>query len=223
MQVLRANPNIKSFGQRINEGLGAGLDTLQQYQQMAEEQEQQQQKQIRDQKFADEVKRLYDIDVSGLPLEEMSKFALEGFKGQQNAENAGKKLREEKKGEITSLQGALSSVDEMMKIRRKGNLGLGTSFRELARGETSKDVGAYQTLGNSLISFASKIPVRNQKEFEKLTGNISDPYISDKEAEGILTRLKKIINDSMMEYEEEETPSQNVKTEKKPLSAFRKN
>lgn len=73
MQVIRANPNIKSFGQRLNEGIGSGLETLQQYQKMAQEQAKQQ-------RFADEVKKLYGIDVSSMSQEGMEKLATEAYK-----------------------------------------------------------------------------------------------------------------------------------------------
>lgn len=74
MQVLPAVQK-KSFGDRLNEGLGRGLETLQQYQQMA-------QQEAKQKKFADEVKRLYNIDVSGMSPEGMEKFATEAYKQQ---------------------------------------------------------------------------------------------------------------------------------------------
>ncbi len=219
VQIIQENKR-PTFGQQLNEGLGRGLETLQQYQQMAKEQEELQQQQAKQQKFADEVQRLYGIDVSALPLEEMSKFALEGFKGSQKAEETARKFKGEKEEKLIPLEGALSSIDEMINIRKKGNLGLGVGFRSsIGRGETARDKGAYETLGNSLISYATSIPIRNRVEFEKLAGNISDPSISDAEAEGILTKLRKIIEDSTKQYEENEVTT--PKRSKRPdLSSF---
>jgi hypothetical protein len=213
MQVLRANPNQKSFGQRLNEGLGSGIQMLQEYQKMAEENAKQQ-------KFAQQVQDLFGIDLSGMGQEGLERFATEAYKEKEKGNVAAEKLRGEKAEEVKTLQGALSSIDEMMNIRKKGNLGAGVGiWSSLGRGETARDKGAYETLGNSLISFASSIPIRNKVEFEKLAGHISDPSISDAEAEGILTKLRKIIEDSMSQHEIGE-PSSKSKEAKPDLFSF---
>jgi biotin carboxyl carrier protein len=87
MQILKANPNVKSFGQRLNEGIGSGLETLQEYQKMAKEEAKQQ-------KFAKEVERLYAIDVSSMSQEGMEKLATEAYKQNAKFQNQQKLLKE---------------------------------------------------------------------------------------------------------------------------------
>ncbi len=84
-------------------------------------------------------------------------------------------------------------------------------------GETAKHRGEYQTLGNSLISYASNIPIRNRQEFEKLAGHIGDPNITDAEAEGILDGLERIINNSLSGYQQKGSPSENTKNQRTSL------
>lgn len=78
VQIIQENKR-PTFGQQLNEGLGRGLETLQQYQQMA-------QQEAKQQKFADEVQRLYGVDVSSMSPEGMEKFATEAYK-QQSKQN----------------------------------------------------------------------------------------------------------------------------------------
>ena len=143
----------------------------------------------------------------------MDKFnadqALLQMKIDAEEKKAGTKKATEANEKIRPLKGALQIVNKMRAIRKKGNLGIGASAIGLWGGETAKDVGSYQTLGNSLISFASTIPIRNKVEFEKLAGHLSDPNITDKEAEGILNEMETIINNSINQYQigEEETPT----------------
>ena len=89
----------------------------------------------------------------------------------------------------------------MRNLRKKGNLGRASGLAGFFGGETSRDRGSYQTLGNSLISYASNIPIRNRQEFEKLAGHIGDPNITDEESMGILDALERIIQGSLNQYE----------------------
>lgn len=107
------------------------------------------------------------------------------------------KLQGKKAEKIEPLKNAIKSIDEMIQIRGKGKLGFANRFTSLFGGEAARDKGQYQTLGNSLIQFASQIPIRNRQEFEKLAGHISDPNITDAEAEGILNELRNIIGRSL--------------------------
>lgn len=115
-----------------------------------------------------------------------------------------KEARQKQMEKNQPLQGALRRVDEMIKIRKKGNLGLFLHGTKHGRGQAARDKGQYETLGKSLISFATTIPIRNRLEFETLSETIFDPYISDEEAYGILEKMRDIINDSIMNPEDEQ-------------------
>ena len=125
------------------------------------------------------------------------------------------------KGKLENLQGALRRVEAMEDIRSKGNLGRFSGAKtEYAGGlftETAEDYGASQKLGASLISFASSIIIRNQREFEALSRGLLDPTLSDAQAKGILREMKGIIQDSIKEYE---AGGGQEKPKKRPLSDF---
>jgi hypothetical protein len=83
-------------------------------------------------------------------------------------------------------------------------LGRGSSVKGFFGGEAARDRGEYEQLGKSLISYASTIPIRNQKEFDVLSKKLYDPNIPDKEAEGTLDSMIKILNDSISSFGEQQ-------------------
>jgi hypothetical protein len=117
----------------------------------------------------------------------------------KSLELQGKGSKEEAKSaeELGNFENALQTVNQMRKIRKKENLGFGTNLWSKFGGETAKDKGQYEQLGKSLISLASNIPIRNQKEFEAMAHGLMDANISDAEAEGILDAMEKLIQDSI--------------------------
>lgn len=126
------------------------------------------------------------------------KFELEGkLKGSEDLNKKQKDLKEN----LEPLIGAKDALDQMKLLRKKGNLGRGSNVLGFFGGETAKDRGEYETLGNSLIQYATNIPIRNRIEFEKLAGHLSDPDITDSEAEGILNAMERIIDNSMKQYQ----------------------
>lgn len=131
-------------------------------------------------------------------------FQRMAYQNKLQSEQQGEKLRGKQEQELQSklapLIGAKSSIDKMRQLREKGNLGRGSSVFGFFGGDTAKERGEYQTLGNSLIQFASSIPIRNRQEFEKLAGHIGDPSITDSEAEGVLNAMEKLIEDSASQY-----------------------
>ena len=130
----------------------------------------------------------------------------------------------QRQDEISNLQGAMQSVQKMKQLRKKGNLGRGSSFFGYLGGDVATDRGTYETLGNSLIQYATNLKITNKQEFEKLAGHLSDPDVTDDEAKGILNALEKIINDNMMKYQTNKTGGQNQpsmnQTKKPPLASF---
>lgn len=116
--------------------------------------------------------------------------------GKQNEANS--KANRERQVKAGSLQNALQVVNQMRQIRSKNNLGIGSSWSPFS--ETQRDSGEYSQLGKSLIPLAANIPVRNQKEFETYAHDLIDPTITDARAEGILSGIERIINDSLQEF-----------------------
>lgn len=161
------------------------------------------------------IKGLTGSDISGLTgkdreayLEYITKGQLEGKKigfekeleshkhGLKSQETAAK-LAGEKNEKIAPYQNALKTIDRMEFLGAKGGMGRGSSWRAVLGGAQAKDFGEYQQLGKSLISFASTIPIRNEKEFDILSANLFDPTIPDSKRSGILKGMRKIINDAM--------------------------
>jgi len=195
INVHKAPQNQKqTFAQKLNLGVGRGLDQASEMlKEYKKEQELGKQKQA--------ANRL-GIDPDLHPdLQKI--YAGEKFKNQFSQPKEDKE-KAKNEADYSDLQGALGTVDQMRNIRIKGNLGRASSVLGFFGGETAKDRGQYETLGNSLISYASNIPIRNRVEFEKLAGHLSDPSTTDDEADGILEALETIISNSMKKYQPQE-------------------
>ncbi len=227
VQIIEENRK-PSFGQRLSQGVGRGLEMGSQLMQ-AHQQEQKQAQQFQQENQA--VQQLIGKDISGVRDPKMRQAFVEmalqaqqqqqkyDFESQLAETQSGRKTQEEqskilqeKQEKLLPLESALENVQQMKSIRKKGNLGTGTKLWANFGGETAKDKGTYETLGNSLIQFASNIKISNKNEFEKLAGHLSDPEITDKEAEGILNTLEKIITDNMkgLKDEDQETEENKV-------------
>ncbi len=147
-----------------------------------------------------------------------------------SADNEYKKREEDKKAKIKyqenvgPLEGALETVDQMINLGKKGNLGIGTSLRKVFSKEARKDASEYERLGKSLISFASNIPIRNRQEFETLAHDLYDPSINDASRQGILNAMKKIIQNTMKGFvepgQEGGEPESLMSSERPPLESF---
>jgi len=112
------------------------------------------------------------------------------------------KKPQEKPKDLSNLRSGLKTVQAMRQLREKGNLGIGASYSPFGR--TREDAAKYAQLGKSLISLASNIPIRNQKEFETLAHDLYDPNLTDAAAKGILDAMEQIISQGL---EENEGPS----------------
>lgn len=128
---------------------------------------------------------------------------------------------------VSSLQSALETVNVMKDIRKRGNLGFGSSVTGLFSPETRKDRGEYERLGKSLIQYSTNIPIRNKQEFETLAHDLYDPSITDAEAEGILDAMVRIIENAMRPHEKLQggqsqnfAPSRNPSNKKRSLTSF---
>jgi len=220
VQIIDSNQPLSTaekFGQMFS-NLGQGMG-----QAIPQFLMQKQQRKMMEQKAQQEnetLKRLTGMDLSGLdPKMKQKAFELamqakneeEKF-GRENLLKRGKE-EQDKKDKIVPFKEALTTIERMKSIRKKGGLGFFSHAKSIFGGEDAKDRGEYQTLGNSLISYASNIPIRNKSEFEKLAGRISDPDITDAEAEGVLTAMEKIIKGSLSQYSDEESQNQ----EKNPI------
>jgi len=196
----------RSFGTKLSEGLSKGLDRLSdEYSKYQDMQKQQQD--------ADAIEKLTGMKIND---PELRKIAMaESLRGQRASSNS---KEEDRNLKINNLQSALDTINQMRSLRKKDNLGFGASVRGLYNPEAREDIGKYQTLGKSLIPYASMIPIRNQKEFEKLTGKLDDPYITDDEAKGVLDGMEKIISDSLKGYKGNESTQE--MGERPPLTSF---
>jgi hypothetical protein len=201
VDIIKEKPKKPSFINRLGTGLSQGIEQIAaQYQGMQQENQ-----------LNDKIKELTGKDVRGLAPEMKSKFMEQFGQGQLKElnylnklqeKNAGQRSKEvsEAQAEISDFQGALDAISKMEGLRKKGNLGMFNRVQGIYDPQAREDKGAYQTLGNSLISYASSIPIRNKQEFEKLAGHISDPNITDAEASGILQQMRTIITNSMKKH-----------------------
>jgi hypothetical protein len=116
---------------------------------------------------------------------------------------------------LSNLQGGLSTIQRMKQLGETGKLGFLSKYKALFDPGAAQARGEYEQLGKSLISLASTIPIRNQKEFETLSGKLFDPGIRDVEREGILDAMQQIISNSLMAFPELQKPE--IKAQKKEL------
>jgi hypothetical protein len=214
VQVIQSNRQkpVSVAQQLVGGALEGGMSALEKFQGMKRQEQTMQQE--------NEAAKRMGIDLSGIQdpkmRQEFVSSLLQGkqneqqnmFKSQENekqfnreskfkADQLAGKQQQENQEKVIPFQNALESVNKMKQLRSKGNLGRGSAAIGFFGGEIAKDRGEYQTLGNSLIQFASSIPIRNKEEFEQLAGRLSDPSITDDESEGILSALERIIQGSL--------------------------
>lgn len=162
------------------------------------------QMQLQQQKYEYE-RQLKGMDLAGKRQEQQQKMDLE----------ANEKL--------APFQAGLETLQQMRELRNKGNIGFGSSFTGVFNPETRKDRAAYQTLGNSLISLASTIPIRNKSEFETLTGLLNDPSITLDEMDGVLDSLERIITQNMQQFQSGQSEDGQTSHQKKLPKHLAKN
>ena len=222
MTLVYNNPGPKkqSFGQRFNQSLDAGMDILDQHLQGRQEE-------LKTQRENEAIKKLIGEDLSGIRDPKLRQKIVEVSQEAQARKEVEKQKRvNELQGKVAPLAGAVDAINRMREIRKGGNLGRLTNLRVPFSSQTRQDIGEYKTLGNSLISFASTIPIRNRQEFETLTGKLNDPYITDAQAQGVLDAIERIISNSLQQYQADfsqqaSQPKQAPeKKEKRPLTAF---
>ncbi len=143
-----------------------------------------------------EVDKVRSIKASSPKAQSFAKAGEVEYERRQALKKEVNKYREDTK----PLEGALETIAEMRKIGSKGNLGIGSSITSAFNPETRKDVGRYEQLGKSLISYASTIPIRNKLEFETLSHDLFDSSLSDAKREGILAAMEKIVRNSLESY-----------------------
>jgi len=155
---------------------------------------------------------------------EMQKM-LQQEKIQSQKEIEAEKLRGNQQEKIAPLQAGLETIQKMRQISQGNNLGRGSSALGFFGGQTAQDRAMYSQLGKSLISLASNIPIRNQREFETLAHDLYDPSLPDDAREGILQAMEAIIMGNMQQFQNGESINNNpiqssVKNNRPPLSSF---
>lgn len=181
------------------------------------------------------LQRLTGQDFSGIPSEMKKLFIQEMLKQQtsqaREAQNlAGKvnteamKLEAKKQEKLVPLNAGLKKIQRMEEIGSKGNLGFGSGIKSAFSSDIREDRAEYERLGKSLISLASNIPIRNQREFETLAHDLYDPSLTDATRKGILNAMKQIIQDSLEEQQGSTTFASHEelepKKQRRPLSSF---
>lgn len=119
---------------------------------------------------------------------------------------------EERKSKLAPYQAGLKTIAEMRRLGKKGNLGRGSSIKGVFGGETAKDLGKYRQLGKSLIQLAAPLKITNRTEFEEYAKDLSNPFLSDSEREGILEAVESIIRNSMEEHQPNENKILDITT-----------
>ena len=169
--------------------------------------------------------------------EEVNKFR--AYKGDsakpksyaQMAENEFLKRKELKKEtkayeeKIAPYKGALKSLDRMEEIGKNGKLGIGSSYKGIIDPKARKDAGEYTTLAKSLASYITSIPIRNQAEFQAFTKELIDPTLSDDKRAGIISAMKRIIENAVNsniapEGMNQQKPNIQAQQTQPPLTAF---
>lgn len=153
------------------------------------------------------------------------RFAHEMDLEQKKFDNELNKKNTKKEEEILPLRGAMDTLNRMKLLRKKGNLGIGSTYSPFAK--TRKEAGEYEQLGKSLIQYATNIPIRNRLEFETLAEKLYDPTTTDATAEGILNAMERIITNSLQaaggETLQNKLSMESAGTNQRPpLSSFRK-
>ena len=211
--MIQVLPAAKTFGGEFAKALGGGAGKG-----FSESNDTQQR--LKQEKLQEEREN------TKLQLQHQMNKELQQQKYEFESEKAGRKLREEKEANIAPLQGAMDTLNRMKALRKKGNLGIGSTYSLF--GETRKEAGEYEQLGKSLIQYATNIPIRNRIEFETLAENLYDPTTTDAKAEGILNAMERIITNSLQSSGFEGSTSQNKTSngstgnnQRPPLSSFK--
>jgi len=220
VQIIEENKR-PSFMQHIMGGLADNIGP-------AIEKYQQNQNQTQQNKLASQ---LLGFDASSLDPQTRNQMLMESFK-QQGAENIQRnkfanemqKNQEKQLENLVPLQGAMDTLNRMKLLRKKGNLGIGSTYSPFE--ETRKQAGEYEQLGKSLIQYSTNIPIRNRIEFETLAEGLYDPTITDAKAEGILNAMERIIKNSLQAaggetFQNQRPGSLAGSNQRPPISSFK--
>lgn len=177
--------------------------------------------------------QLLGFDTTGLDPKTRDQLIMQAFRQQgdlklqedkftREADALRGKKEQESHAKIEPLRGAMDVLNRMKALRKKGSLGVGSSYSPFE--STRKDAGEYSQLGKSLIQYATNIPIRNKLEFETLAHDLYDPNITDAAAEGILNSMERIINNALSsagyEVQSNSGAPRSVGANRRPLSSF---
>jgi len=230
VQIIRENRK-PSTSEKVFDLMGAGLNVGAQHLMNKEK------KRIEDQKNKETSEMIYKLtgkNVEGLPLDFQKEILSQSLRGEnelsklqgqqfQKQQLQGQELRGKKQEEMAPLNAGLQTLNNMKKILKKGNLGIFSAGKGVFHEETRRDRAEYSQLGKSLISLASNIPIRNQREFEVLAHDLYNPDNSDATNEGILKAMENIIKRSMQEAGFEDIEQLNhveIEKEKPEITSF---
>jgi len=241
LQIIPAAPQKQSFGSQLGLSLGSGISQgAQQHfkNKMAKEAEEaqhqrdlqklrlqgEQQKELQREKYG------FEENILGRKQEQQQQ--IQNQKLESEMLDSFNKASEEKKQKLYPFISGLQTLEAMRGISDRENIGRGSSALGFFGGETARDIGEYETLGKSLISLASNIPIRNKAEFETLAGSLFDASLPKSKREGILSAMEDIIKRNMHQYltggeesffsqpDESVYKSGQPTKQRKPLTAF---
>lgn len=208
VKILDPVPRQRSLLDRFSDAMQAGVSSGAEFAGAMSSQRQQRESQ---QAEDDSISNLIGRDISGIRDPKIRQsLVTEALKGQMQSQQ-----------KAIPYQAGLETIKEMREIRKRGNLGRFSEFTGFFGGDTARDRGNYEQLGKSLISLASTIPIRNQKEFETLAKDLYNPSLTDAQADGILNAMESIISRSMGQgigMQSDQTREQSK--ERPPLSSF---
>lgn len=212
-----------SFGEKFSNAVGAGIQGADQIMQGIESGR-------RNEQAIQTANQLLGFDTSGLDPDTRKALMLQGFKQQGEMDlannkfaNEMQKTNQDTQEKVKPLEGALDILNQMKSLRKKGNLGIGSTYSPF--GQTRKEAGEYEQLGKALIQYATNIPIRNRIEFETLAENLYDPTTTDAKAEGILNAMQRIIENSIQSAggqisKGSSSIGSSKNQQRKPLSSF---
>ena len=116
-------------------------------------------------------------------------------------DEADEKKRLKLKEKTDPLRLSLSTINEMRDIRASNNLGVSSGVRSTANpfGQTAADRQAWLTNARKLIGIANTpgLVIRNQKEFEAITGDLLNGNLSDAAGNSLLNQLERVVSEEL--------------------------
>ncbi len=230
VQIL---PNARpSFSERLNAGVGRGLEIGQeligQQQQRKQQQQMQQQQEMQFKQENETVKNLIGKDISGIRDPKIRQsFVDMALKGENEAASRAGKLGEGNEANIARKEKAQGSFNTLVETLKRKNIGQGSNYKALFGGDTAKDVGRFKAALAPLESMLTEIVnpkgTLTDAKFKYITKTILPAYDdTEQEIEGKLIELARILDldPSELGVKAESSGKGAANGKRPPLSSF---